>query len=326
MTEKGPRRVTSIDVARASGVSRATVSYVLNNDPRQSIPPETRERVLKAVEELGYSPFSPARILSKGHSDLILAVLPFEQVDPNLARTLKEIGTKLAVHGFTLIWHVGEQSMTGKAHPAFNLTPAAIISYVDANDLTAATFLQQFNVPVIATMTSEINRQLVGKTQVTHLVQRGIRRIIFAAPERQDVQWLAQGRQEGVRLECEKYGLEPPLVQAIPLARAVAQTVIQELLTRVAGPAGICCYNDEVAFAVLAALTDLGVKVPETVAVIGCDDIPLAQFSQPPLTTIRFDNNQSMDVLVDNILAAIHGQALTPMPADQLSIIARASA
>lgn len=318
--------MTSIDVARASGVSRATVSYVLNNDPRQSIPPETRERVLKAVKELGYSPFSPARILSKGHSDLVLAVLPFEQVDPNLARTLKELGTRLAAHGFTLIWHVGEQTMTGKAHPAFNLTPAVIISYVDANDLTAATFLQQFNVPVIETMTSEINRQLVGKAQVDYFVQRGTRRIMFAAPERQDVQWLAQGRLEGVRLECEKYGLEPPLVQTIPMARAAAQATVRDLLAGASGAAGICCYNDEVAFAVLAALTDMGVKVPETVAVIGCDDIPLAQFSQPPLTTIRFDNSQSMDVLVENILAAIHGQEPKAMPADQLSIIARASA
>ncbi|GCE06287.1 LacI family DNA-binding transcriptional regulator [Dictyobacter aurantiacus] len=326
MAEKGPRRVTSADVARASGVSRATVSYVLNNDPRQSIPPETRERVLKAVEELGYSPFSPARTLSKGQSDLILAVLPFEQVDPDLARTLKDLGTRLASHGFTLIWHVGEQSMTGRAHPAFHLTPAAILSYVDENDATAAAFLRQFNVPVIAKMSSEINRQRVGRTQVVHLAQRGVRRIVFAAPERQDVQWLAQGRLEGVRLECEKYGLEPPIVQTIPPDRAAARTSVQDALNRIDGSVGICCYNDEVAFAVLAALTDLNIKVPETVAVIGCDDIPLAQFSQPPLTTIRFDNSRSMMGLVDNILAVISGQTPTPMPADQLSIIARASA
>src|SRR5690349_4701766 len=100
MVGKGSRRVTSVDVARASGVSRATVSYVLNNDARQSIPLETRERVLKAVKELGYSPFSPARILSTGQSNLVLAVLPFEQVDPELARILKALGTKLAAHGF----------------------------------------------------------------------------------------------------------------------------------------------------------------------------------------------------------------------------------
>ncbi|GLV59468.1 LacI family transcriptional regulator [Dictyobacter sp. S3.2.2.5] len=326
MAEKGARRVTSVDVARASGVSRATVSYVLNNDPRQSIPPETRERVLKAVQELGYSPFSPARTLSKGQSDLVLAVLPFEQVDPDLARTLKVLGTRLSEHGFTLIWHVGELSMTGKAHPAFHLTPRAILSYVDENDATAAAFLQQFNVPVIATMAGEINRQCVGRTQVDHFVRRGLRSIVFAAPERLDVQWLAQGRLEGVRQACGKYGLHSPIAQTIPLSRAAAQTAMRGILARIAGPAGICCYNDEVAFAVLAALTDMDVQVPEAVAVIGCDDIPLAQFSQPPLTTIRFDHNQSMEKLVDTILAAIEGQEPIPLSANQLSVVVRASA
>jgi DNA-binding LacI/PurR family transcriptional regulator len=65
---KAKKRLTSADVARASGVSRGTVSYVLNNDPRQSIPTETRERVLKAARTLGYQPFAPARSLRAGYS------------------------------------------------------------------------------------------------------------------------------------------------------------------------------------------------------------------------------------------------------------------
>ena len=76
--EKEQGRVTSEDVARASGVSRATVSYVLNNDPRQSIPQETRERVLKVARELGYRPFTAARILRAGYSRIVLVVLQFE--------------------------------------------------------------------------------------------------------------------------------------------------------------------------------------------------------------------------------------------------------
>ena len=72
--EREQRRVTSEDVARASGVSRATVSYVLNNDPRQSIPLETRERVLKVARDLGYRPFTAARILRVGYSRIVLVV------------------------------------------------------------------------------------------------------------------------------------------------------------------------------------------------------------------------------------------------------------
>ena len=111
--EKGHHHVTSVDVARASGVSRATVSYVLNNDVRQSIPEETRERVLKAARDLGYSPFTAARILRVGHSQLVLVVLPFEQVDPAMARYLKALEEGLAARGFTLIWHVGLPTTSG---------------------------------------------------------------------------------------------------------------------------------------------------------------------------------------------------------------------
>src|SRR5262245_23907323 len=124
--KKEDRRVTSADVARASGVSRATVSYVLNNDPRQSISPETRERVLQAVEELGYRPFAPARILRAGRSQIVLAVLPFELVDPGLARGLKKLEAGLAAQGFSLIWYVGAPGPPGHTHPSANLTPAVI--------------------------------------------------------------------------------------------------------------------------------------------------------------------------------------------------------
>ena len=64
MTSK--QRLTSHDVARESGLSRATVSYVLNNDPRQTIPEETRQRVLRAARKLGYRPSAPARALRAG--------------------------------------------------------------------------------------------------------------------------------------------------------------------------------------------------------------------------------------------------------------------
>ena len=86
-------------VARASGVSRATVSYVLNNDPRQSIPAETRERVLKAARTLGFQPFAPARSLRAGYSRLVLLVVQFEQVDPNVACDLHYLETGLAGMG-----------------------------------------------------------------------------------------------------------------------------------------------------------------------------------------------------------------------------------
>ena len=323
--DKGYRRVTSSDVARASGVSRATVSYVLNNDTRQSIPPETRERVLKAANELGYHPFTPARILRAGYSRIVLVVLPFEQVDPAIARDLKELEAKLAARGFSLIWYVGLHTMLDHTHPSANLTPAVIVSFIDESDPVIAAFLRQFNVPILS-MSSATTGQAIGRAQVTYLVQHGQYRIVFAAPSRHDVQRLAQARLEGVRQECAQCTLEPPFVQVVPPSRVGAREAIAHLLSQQSPPFGVCCYNDEVAFAVIAALSDAGIQIPESVAVMGCDDIPLAQFSIPPLSTISFDNRHQLELLIENILAASHGESLQEVPPPSLSVIVRASA
>jgi DNA-binding LacI/PurR family transcriptional regulator len=323
--DKEHRRVTSSDVARASGVSRATVSYVLNNDPRQSIPPETRQRILKAANELGYRPFTPARILRAGYSRLVLVVLQFEQVDPAIARDLKGLEARLAARGFSLIWYVGLHTMVDHTHPSANLTPAVIVSFVDESDPAIAAFLEQFHVPILS-LSSATNRQAVGRAQVTYLVQHGHRSIVFAAPWRRDVQRLAQARLEGVRQGCAELAVEPPFVQVMPPSLESAREAIAHLLSRQSTPFGVCCYNDEVAFAVLAALSDAGIPIPESVAVIGCDDIPLAQFSMPPLTTIYFDNEQQLDLLINNILAASRGEPLQEVPPPHLSVIVRASA
>jgi DNA-binding LacI/PurR family transcriptional regulator len=322
---KEQQRVTSEDVARASGVSRATVSYVLNNDPRQSIPLETRERVLKVARELGYRPFTAARILRAGYSRLVLVVLQFEMVDPAMARSLKELEAALAEKGFSLIWYVGVHTALGHIHPSANLTPAVIVSLVDESDADISEFLRQFNVPIIS-MNSETSRQPVGKAQVSYLADRGHRSIVFAAPERHDVQWLAQARLDGVRQGCAEHKLQPPFVQVVPASRKGAREAISHLLTQQSMPFSMCCYNDEVALAVLAACSDLHIHVPESVAVIGCDDIPFAQLSIPSLTTITFDNSQWLAALTKNILAASRGEPIRETPPKPLSIVARTSA
>lgn len=323
--DKERRRPTSADVARLSGVSRATVSYVLNNDPRQSIPSETRRKVLEAAEALRYQPFAPARILRSGHSQIVLAIIGFEQVDPRLARDLSVIESGLAERGFSLIWHVGSHTPSGAMHPSATLTPAAVIAFVEESDPYVAAFVGRFGVPVIP-MTSARVFEPVGRTQAKYLAEHGYDRMVFAAPQRGDLQKLARARLDGVREECSELGLEPPLVQMIPPYREQARGAVKNILMELSPPFGLCCYNDEVAFAAIAALSDEGVPIPESVAVIGCDDIPLAQFSMPPLTTIGWDNGRRLQGLIGNVLAASSGEPMEEIPEIVLSIIVRESA
>jgi DNA-binding LacI/PurR family transcriptional regulator len=322
MTRK--QRLTSHDVARESGLSRATVSYVLNNDPRQTIPEETRQRVLKAARKLGYRPSAPARALRAGYSQLILGVVEFEQVDPNMARHMHHLEAELAKRQFTLIWHIGSQLATGQGHPSANLAPAVVIAF-DEISPASRSFLRQFGVPVLSLVNTSA-RQATGEAQVAYLSERGKRSLVFAAPERSDLQTLAQARLDGVRKECAKRRLKPPLVQVVPSSREGAVEAIKTILDKRTSPLGICCYNDEIAFGVLSALTDQGISIPDSVAVIGCDNIPLSQLSIPALTTIAFDNREFLDLLVENIVAACKRERMRKRPSIPLSVIERDSA
>jgi DNA-binding LacI/PurR family transcriptional regulator len=323
--EKGQKRITSADVARASGVSRATVSYVLNNDPRQSIPSETRERILRVAQELGYHPFTPARILRTGHSQIVLAVLQLELVDPKIAGLLKNLEVALAERGYSLIWYVGWPDRSDGIHLSANLTPAVIVSLVDESDPAISSFLQQFNVPIVQ-LENDSFREMAGKTQARYLIQQGYHHLVFASPDRRDLQKLAMERLEGVRQGCAECSLDMPFVQIVPHSRKEAKEAIRDLLSQRTPPFGICCYNDDVAIAVIAALSDAGIRVPEAVAVIGCDNIPLAQFINPPLTTLDFDEKQLLDLLIENIFAANQGRPMQESTPISISIIARGSA
>ena len=112
----------------------------------------------------------------------------------------------------------------------------------------------------------------------------------------------------------------------MPFSRQGARKAISKLLKRAGAPLGVCCHNDEVAFSLLAALGDCGLRVPETVAVIGCDDVALAQLTIPPLTTVAINNKEYIDFLVGNIIEAIKGECPREIAPFSFSLIVRRSA
>ncbi|SRR5579875_504663 len=322
----GKHRVTSDDVARACGVSRATVSYVLNNDPRQTIPQETRERILQAARQLGYSPFAPARALRSGQSHLVLAVLPFEQIDPALSRSLKELEQRLALRGLTLLSYVGAHPQAGSMHPSTHITPSVLLSYADQDDPVMTAFLQQFHAPILHLLGDATVEEQVGKMQAEYLIQCGKHSLIFLTDEREDVQILSHYRFQGVRQACLQERCEEPVLCFLPSSREQARTIVRDALARRVPPWGICCYNDEVAFAALATLADENIAIPLTAAVVGCDDIRLAQWSRPALTTIAFHDESGPDLLIEVIVALSRGEAVSWKPQKTLTLVKRASA
>jgi DNA-binding LacI/PurR family transcriptional regulator len=132
-------------------------------------------------------------------------------------------------------------------------------------------------------------------------------------------------RLDGVRQGCAELGLEPPIVREVPLDTGKAAAAAGEW--RGAAVTGVCAYNDEIAFALLAGMRAAGLTAPGDLAVIGVDDIPLAPFAAPPLTTVNQHTRTIAAHLTEMILGGLGG-ARPPQPprTETVSLVVRESA
>jgi DNA-binding LacI/PurR family transcriptional regulator len=250
-------RVTSSEVARLSGVSRATVSYVLNDTPNQSISEQTRRRVLAAVEQLGYTPYAPARALRAGRSEIVLLRLPGWRIGPDTAELLDDLAARLRQDGLTVVAQAGPEA-------AGALAPAAVL------DLRPPPNVQR----------------AIGRVQAEHLVRSGHRRLGFAAPPGNDQ---AQHRLAGVRQICAERRLPEPLIRTVPPDADAAEQAAASWYGAAPQVTGVCAYDDETALSVLAGMRRRRLAAPWDLAVIGAGADPVAALTSPAPTTVRVD-------------------------------------
>lgn len=288
--EGARRRPTSADVARRAGVSRATVSFVLNDNPTQRISPATREAVLAAAAELGYLPSPHAAALRSGRSKLVLMLVPHWASSETVMRYLELAGSHLAEHGLLSVTHIERSAPLRELLTAVH--PAAVLSLVPLSDEESALLAQAGVVEVhgyIAdfpdrTRTVTLNQEHMGHAQATHLVDRGYDRLVYVAGPEIGHPIRPAGRLAGARAAADEHG--------VPLEHRTYRTE-DELAALVdawrssEGRLGVCAFDDVTALEVLASLRTHGVDVPGHVGIVGMDDIPAARFSEPPLTTVR---------------------------------------
>jgi DNA-binding LacI/PurR family transcriptional regulator len=321
-------RVTSADVARLAGVSRATVSYVLNDTPRQTISAGTRSRVRDAAATLGYAPSAAARTLRTGRSDVVLCLLPDWPIGPEIGTMLAHLSTELARIGLTFVVHPGNREDRPIAEIWKAITPAAVIAYDDFSPDEMAAMRAAGVALVMALFGRDPQRmpqQLIGRRQAGHLAAAGHTRLGYAGPDDERLRYFAEPRLDGVRSACRSGGLPEPLVETVALSAEAAADCVRRW--RAAGVTGVCAYNDEVALAVLAGVRLLGLAVPTDLAVIGVDDIPPARLAAPPLTTVTTDQSAVAAHLVQTVLAAIKGEAGPDFqPAELVGVVRRESA
>lgn len=289
------RRVTAADVAKDAGVSRATVGYVLNGTPGQTISQPTRERVLASARRLGYQPNQTARTLASGRSRIVLFLMPDWPVEFRLRSFLDAVSAELGSAGYSLVAH---SHVPGHGAPPLweSLNPDLVVSAVPIEPATLAA-MRTSGARVLAPDTQagigvggfDLSRGVSAglEIQVGHLHERGHRRLVYAALSEPRLSSLVSARHRAAVAHARVLGLpEPPLVRLDYRDRSAGDAVHR---WHAEGVTGVVAYNDDAAALVVGAAVRAGLQVPDDLAVVGHDDVPLASMFVPKLSSVRLD-------------------------------------
>ena len=309
------RRPTSNDVARLAGVSNATVSYVLNNTPGKKLTAATRERVLRAVDELGYRPQTAARTLRKGSSDVVALLLPDWPIGARIARTIEILAHRLGPNGFYLSVLPNTAGVESVRHIAQSLSPAALIVY----DIDEHAEGMPTGVPIIAASKgapgslgwhrSQLQVR-VGYVQMQHLLDRGHRKIAFVTSQDENAVSNIELRRSGVQQASADAEAPAPILLEMSTNSASAAETVRAALAE--GITALCAYNDVNAIALLGEAIRMGVSVPSELAIIGVDATRESEFAVPRLTTVAWDMELVVSEMADAVLALIAGEPFAP--------------
>ena len=286
------RAPTLVDVARASGVSHQTVSRVLNGF--EGIRPATRERVLAAIDELGYRRNLAARALAAGRTRA-LGILTPSVADHGPTSSLLAVEAAAREHGYhPLVTAAAADYDATRAALEFLLDQAieALVVIVPHAGVLQAIRDLDIQEPVVALQApAGAMSDVVGVDHVRgarlateHLIALGHRRIQHVSGPAGYFE--AEARRRGVAEALDAAGLE-----RLPVIEGdwTAESGFAAAARLDPGVTAVACANDQLAIGLMAALWDAGRRVPDEVSVTGFDDLPEAAYLRPALTTVRQD-------------------------------------
>jgi LacI family transcriptional regulator len=301
MPMRSTKRTTSRDVAKLARVSRTTVSFILNDVPGVSISIATRKRVLNAAKKLNYSPNIAGKKLVSGKSftiGLVLCQLP-EQIftDAFLPQVILGVEQAAMQQGFhVLLKPVDPNDTGGYARLITENHVDGILLSGPRQDDTALMNLHQRRVPILLMGQLpgtdipfvDIHTAAGAELAVNHLIGLGHRRIGMITNAPLDYT-SAQQRRDGYVNALKKADLPMPeaLIQEGNYTPASGFVAMKSLLRLTPQPTAVFVASDVVAMGAMLAIKEAGLHIPKDIAVVGFDDIPLAEYYDPPLTTIH---------------------------------------
>jgi LacI family transcriptional regulator len=302
------------EVAESAGVSYATVSHVINNT--RLVSPETRERVVAAMAALNYRPNALARSLRQGKTNTIGLVLP-DSANPFFAEISRGIEDEAFKKGYSVFLCNTELDMQRELFYVDVLSKKQVdgIIFVAAGDQAdSLDFLVRRNMPVVMIDRNVPNveidavltdNQLGGFLATSHLLELGHKRIAcIAGPS--SITPSAE-RIIGYRKALEEASLsyDEKLILRGDYHAQSGMEITHSILSMDPRPTAIFALNDLMAIGALRAAAEAGCSVPGDLAVIGYDDLEIARFTNPPLTTIAQPKKeigaQAVNLLVDRM-------------------------
>lgn len=320
----GTGRVTAADVARSLGLSRATVGFVLNDTPGQTISAATRERVFAEAARMGYRPHSAARALASGRSHIVLLLLPEWPVDFALRTNIEEAAAALDRAGYSLVTHT--PSRTSRARPLWEmLQPDVVVSLLPLDaDLRDRLLRAGVNniVPDPDEDTANAYVDPGPALQIRHLVSLGHHRIGYVGIADPRLADLSAARLAGATATAAELGVELVPLGGLTLDDPAAGALVET--GRREGISAVATYNDDVAIAVVGAALRRGVRVPAELAVVGHDDTPVASLVEPRLSSIHVDVTGLGRYLAALALSRVGREVPTPVePARTAEVVRR---
>jgi DNA-binding LacI/PurR family transcriptional regulator len=316
---------TSIDIAHLAGVSQATVSRALRGSPL--VNEETRRRIEAAAEQLNYKLDKNASNLRRMHTGT-LALLFFEDptadeshINPFFLSMLGSITRACALRGYDLLisfqqfsrdWHA-DFADSKKADGLILLGYGDYLAYTDKLEKLVAQgtcFVRWGAVlPDQPGVSIGCDNFLGGYAVGEHLLERGCRRIAFLGDASSHYpEFFARYRGYADALHQAGVEVDDALQENAESTERSGYEAMRTLITREVGFDAVFAASDLIAIGAMHALSDHGMRVPQDVALVGFDDIAMASFVNPPLTTVLQDTGQAGAVLVDSLLGLIRGE------------------
>ncbi len=325
--------VTIIEVARAADVSPSTVSNLLNGRD-EKMRPTTKERILKAIDELGYKPNIAARQLKTGRTPIIALIVP-SVANPFYGVFARHVEQAALSYGYQVLLGNCEREPEREKTYAETMWGYGVRGLIFGSSLEEMSHLtplieQGLHVVAFDRPAQAVDRYAIdsvsidnvqaGRLVTKHLTAFGHRRIGFVSGPIRAVSRIDRFNgyrsalaEVGIDLDNELVWQGVPTVsygdaEAVELGRRGAQ----ELLSLTNPPTALFAINDMHAFGAYAGARDLGLRIPDDVSIVGIDDIALTDIVEPPLTTVHQPILDIARSAVERLIDRLKGSFIEP--------------